>query len=193
MKWRDFEKRKIGEVDNDYVLRLLRQLGDNAYKFLHECDGHPALLLLGDKETHIKEMWRLWNSLDGTWNEERRYSRDCMDQLCEDIRKKPIRTRGKIHPLKSIWDLAEQSNRMYYRLRLGSERRQRVDAIFSRYFANIQATKKWRDAFEEGYDWVAGDPMNWGMPQESYDPFARTAGYAQADHILFPRSVYAAK
>ena len=193
MKWRDFVKRNVGESDNDYVLRLLRQLLDHAHDFLNECNGHPAVLLLEDKEAHIKEMWREWRALNGTWNAEKRPTEEFMDKLCDDIRKKPIRTHGKIYPLKCVWDLAYQQNRLYAMTRPGSERRKRIDAIFNRYYANIEATQEWKDAFEDGYSYVTGDPMNWNLPQECYDPIAKTAGYGTADHVKFPRSVYAAK
>ena len=191
MLYRDFVKRKIGENDNDYVLRLLLQLIDKANKFLNECDGHPELLLNRDKEKHIKEMWREWRMLNGTWNADRRPDEESMEKLCDDIRKKPVRTKGKVYLLKCIKALAEQQNRIYARTRPGSERRKRIDAIFNRYYANIEATYEWKKAFADGYSYVSGDPMNWGMPEESYDHIAKTAGYADADRVLFPRSVYA--
>ena len=94
---------------------------------------------------------------------------------------------------KSIRQIADQQNRLYAMTMPGSERRKRIDAIFNRYYANIEATEEWKKAFEESYSYVAGNPMNWDMPQECYDPIAKTAGYGAADHVKFPRSVYAAK
>ena len=89
-----YGKKSYSESNNDFILRRLRNFGLAAYNFLHECDGHQGVLLYGDVEAHIKEMWHLWHLLDGTWNESRRFSEDYLTKMCEDMRNKPIRTKG---------------------------------------------------------------------------------------------------
>lgn len=179
-------------MDNsDLVLKRLRDFGQSAYDFIHEADGHPAVLLYADVEAHIKEMWRLWNLLTGTWNEFRRYSREYMNELCSGMRNKPIRTKGKIHPLKSIWQIANQENRMMYGLHPGTPRYEKLQSIFRRYYQNIQNTEEYKEAFQLAYDFAFNDITRTHIAEDIRDAEAKTSGYGRADRIKFPREVYA--
>lgn len=180
-------------MDNsDLVLKRLRDFGQSAYDFIHEADGHPAVLLYADVEAHIKEMWRLWNLLTGTWNEFRRYSREYMNELCSGMRNKPLRTKGKIHPLKSIWLIADQENRLLNNVRRGTPRYEKIRQILDRYYHNIESTEEYKSAFKEAYDFCYCDITKTHIREEIRHAEATTAGYGRADRIKFSREVYAA-
>jgi len=180
-------------MDNtDFILRRLQSFGDAAYDFINEANGHPAVLLYGDVEAHIQEMWRLWNLLSGTWDEHKRYSKEYMNHLCSGMRNKPIRIKGKIHPLKSLWQIANQENRMMYRLRPNTPRYEKVREIFCRYYHNIENTEKYKSAFKEAYDFCFCDITKTHVREDIRHSESLTAGYGRADKVKFPREVYAA-
>ena len=172
-------------------LRRLRSLVESAYDFLHDANGHPKVLLYGSVDAHIKEMWRLWNLLTDTWSEYRRYSKEFLSELCEDMRNMKIRTKGKIHPLKSINTIANQQNRLYAMTSPNSHRRQILDEIFCRYYTNIEQTKEYQNKFKEAYDFSYNDITCTHLRHEIKDAQAKTAGYAHADYLKFPKSIYA--
>lgn len=192
----DFGRKSIIESERDFIVRRLRNFGDAAYKFLHECDGHRGILLYGDVESHIKEMWHLWHLLDGTWDEHRRYTEDYLKKMCEDMRKKPIRTKGKIFPFKSGNSLCDQMTRirsLAWPNIYGEEMNphyKRALKIEERYGKNMSNTKEFKDAFQKGYDWVMSDMTLDGLSFREAQ--ARTAGYGDAYRVRFPREVYAA-
>lgn len=173
----------------------LRKLGDNAYKFLNECNGHTGVLFEKNVESHINEMWRLWHSLDGTWDESYRYTKDYLTKMCEDMRKKKIRTKGKCFPLKSGNSICNQMNRIVvlaggYSYGNPNVHLKRAISIVEHYGKNIAATKEWKDAYKAGYDLVTSDITKVGF--SSVESEAVTSGYAKAYAVKFPREVYAA-
>lgn len=191
-----YGQRQYGESENDFLLRRLRNFGYAAYKFLNECDGHRGILLNGDVELHISVMWSLWNLLGGTWNESYRFTRDYLKKMCEDMRNKPIRTKGKIFPFKSGNSLCDQMTRiraLAFPFIYGKEMNphyKRALEIEKRYGKNISETKEWKDAFQKAYDWAMRDITHIGFSDT--EAKARTAGFAAAYCVKLPREVYAA-
>ncbi len=175
------------------ILKQLRNLGTSAYKFLHECEGHPGILFCGSVEEHINEMWRLWHLLDGTWDEPYRFTESHLTKTCEEMRNKPIRTKGKIFPLKSANTLCDQLARiraLAWSNTFGGEKNphfKKAMEISQRYGDNMAKTKEWKDAFQEGYKRVQSTNYL-GCDVEAE---AITAGYGNAYAIKFPKSVYA--
>lgn len=194
-----YGQKQFGEFDDDFLLRRLRKLGDAAYKFLNECDGHRGILLNGDVESHIKEMWRLWHLLDGTWNEHLRYTEGYLKKICDEMRNKPIRTKGKMFPLKSFNDICDQITRIralawpdVYDFD-GMEKNphyKRAGEIEKRYAKNFSEAKECKDAFQKAYDWEMRDITKVGFNGREAE--AKTAGYAAAYRVRLPREVYAA-
>lgn len=191
--------RRFGEFENDFIVRRLRNLGDAAYKFLNECDGHHGILLNGDVEIHIKEMWSFWHKLDGTWNESYRYTKDYLIKMCEDMRNKPIRTKGKIFQRKSFNDICNQITRLralawpdVYDFN-GMEKNphyKRACEIERRYAKNFSEAKEVKDAYQKAYDWEMRDITRIGF--SDHEAQAKTAGFGAAYRVRLPREIYAA-
>lgn len=173
----------------------LRKLGENAYLFLHECNGHPGILFGKNVEAHITEMRRLWHTLDGTWDEVHRYSEDFLKKTFSEMRNKPIRTKGKIYPMKSGNSICDQMNRIVglaggYCYGNTNTHLKKALEISDRYGKNISSTKEYKDAFQKGYDSVMTDITKAGYSSQESE--ALTAGYGEAYAVKFPREVYAA-
>ena len=94
---------------------------------------------------------------------------------------------------KSVNDIANQENRITRALggfdARNTPRYRRVQGIADRYYANIQNTPTWRNAFNTAREnALAGTPA--ALRSGGRLAEANTIGYGAADNIRFPQSVY---